>query len=84
MGQIIDLAERRRRGPAAATQGSVPESGAWPATTFPLDTMLMPMELWRSLLASYVGLWFAPFGLEVKPIVARSADGQAARATHQR
>ncbi len=67
MGEVIDLQQRRPKGrkdPPAA----VPAAMAWPlppgyAALVMLDRSF---SLWRSLVAGYAGLWFAPLGIEVR------------------
>jgi hypothetical protein len=69
MGQVIDFSRRQIRS-AESAQGASARSPR-PLLVQPVCPQAMlvhHMALWRSLMAGYASLWFAPFGIEVKVI----------------
>ena len=84
MGQIIDFHQRRVR--EESSSPAAPPTPPWcSARARYVETVLAPtVELWRLMVASYAGLWFAPFGLEVRPVERRDSPEPTARARSQR
>lgn len=78
MGQVIDFQQRRPRDGEAAVKPR-PTPASWPPSgPAYVEFLLEPsLTLWRSMIASYAGLWFAPLGLEVR--VAERPDQPATR-----
>jgi hypothetical protein len=69
MGQVINFSRRPTRS-AETTHGvaAVSPRPLMMPPIYPQAMLVHHMALWRSLMASYAGLWFAPFGIEVKVI----------------
>lgn len=69
MGQVIDFSRRQTRptGVAPAPAAASPQPFLV-QPVYPHAMLVHHMALWRSLMASYASLWFAPFGIEVKVI----------------
>jgi hypothetical protein len=69
MGQVIDFNRRQTRSAENAQGASAASPQAFLAQpVYPQAMLVHHMALWRSLVASYASLWFAPFGIEVKVI----------------
>lgn len=82
MGQIIELHEWRRGKPGKVGPPGDAFSWAQPAAHC-MDAAFVPWTLWRSLFATYATLWFAPFGMEVRPIPRREPEDRMVRATQR-
>jgi hypothetical protein len=69
MGQIIDIDQRRKPGPAygMAAEAALSARPGLPSAQF--EQMLLPaLAVWRSWMATWATLWLAPMGLHVRPV----------------
>lgn len=82
MGQVINFSRRPTRS-AETTHGVAgvsPRSVVMPPI-YPPALLDHYMALWRSLMAGYASLWFAPFGIEVKVIESGARPAPKVRAS---